>query len=364
MSLRRPHFFLVLFSLALASVASGKEATRTLRAELGAADSGQFSVENLAGAMRVVPGAGAGAEVVATIHARIPELAALVRLDRSRGANGLPILRVHYPLDLHTSYRYPGVEIDGALLLGLIPGAPVRAEYDGRGVVVSDRKGARLYVDVEVRVPSRTSAAQFRSVVGPMDGRGLSGSFRFETGYGAVTLAKIRGDAVADSGAGDVNAQGMAGSFKCDVGKGDCVVADFTGDSLVCATSSGQVHVSRAAGRSLAVDTSAGNVRLDDVDVSEMTVDTGSGNVDLTSAGKRLARLRAVTGSGAVRLRLSPDAEFEAHGGLGSGRIHNHYGDAVPIVRKRAIVGYRRGEGRIRIDVQMGSGSLTLEPIR
>lgn len=361
--MRGPLFFLVLL-LAPAGFVSGKEATRTLTAELAAVDSGQFSVENLAGAMRVVPGAGAGVELVATIHARIPELAALVRIDRSRAANGLPILRVHYPLDLHTSYRYPGIEIDGALLLGLLPGNPVRAEYDGRGVVVSDRKGVLLYVDVEVRVPSRTTSAQFRSVVGPMDAHGLSGSLRFETGFGAVTLAKIQGDAVADTGSGGVSAQDMSGSFKCDVGKGDCVVSGFAGDSLVCDTTSGRVRVSRANGRSLAVDTSAGDVRLDDVDATEIDVDTGSGNVDLTSASKRLARLRAVTGSGAVRLRLSPDAEFEAHGGLGSGRIHNHFADADPIVRKRAIVGYRRGGGRIRIDVQMGSGSLLLEPSR
>jgi hypothetical protein len=357
-------FFFVLLSLALAGVASGKEATRTLRAELSGGDSAQFSAENLAGAMRVVPGSGAVVEVVATIHARIPELAALVRIDRGRGDDGFPVLRVHYPLDLHTSYRYPGVEIDGALLLGLLPGNPVRAEYDGRGVVVSDRKGALLYVDIEVRLPSRTSAARFRSVVGPMEGRGLSGTFRFETGYGAVTLAKIRGDALADTGSGDVSARDMAGSFKCDVGKGNCIVDGFAGESLVCDTNSGRVDVTRATARSLAVDTSAGDVRLGDVDATDIKVDTGSGSLDLTSASRRLARLRAVTGSGAVRLRLSPDAEFEAHAGLGSGRIHNHYADADPIVRKRAIVGYRRGGGRIRIDVQMGSGSLTLEPAR
>jgi hypothetical protein len=71
-----------------------------------------------------------------------------------------------------------------------------------------------------------------------------------------------------------------------------------------------------------------------------------------------------IEGSGSVRLRLAPDAGFEAHADLGSGRIESQYGDARPILKRNEVVGYRRGDGRIRIDVETGSGSLTLEPMR
>jgi hypothetical protein len=84
----------------------------------------------------------------------------------------------------------------------------------------------------------------------------------------------------------------------------------------------------------------------------------------MTSPSRRRSRLSADTGSGSVRLRLAPDAGFEAYADLGSGHIDNGYDDARPILKRSEVVGYRRGDGRIRIDVDTGSGSLTLEPSR
>ena len=360
----RARILVALVVLVVAGDSSAKEAVRRLRAELAPSESAQFAVENLAGSMHVVAGAGNTVSAQATIHARIPELAALVRFERVQGEGGLPTLRVRYPLELHTNYRYPKVELEGGLLLGLLAGTPIRSEYEGKRVTISDRKGALLWVDVEVEVPSHMTLARFRSVVGAMDGRGLSGSLRFETGFGAISLAQVRGEVVADTGSGNVSAEDVVGSFKCDAGNGDCAVTRFSGDALTCITSSGQVRILGSSGRSVAIDTGSGSVQMDDVDATEVSVDTGSGNVDLTSPAKRLARVKAVTGSGAVRLHLSKDAEFEARAGLGSGRIQSRYKDADPIVRKLAIVGYRRGDGRIKIEVEMGSGSLLLEPAR
>jgi lia operon protein LiaG len=141
-----------------------------------------------------------------------------------------------------------------------------------------------------------------------------------------------------------------------------CEVADFSGDKLMCDTGSGRVRISSTTARAILIDSGSGNVVLENTDADELNIDTGSGNLELTSPSRRLTHLRADTGSGNVKLRLSANASFEARADLGSGEIVNGYTDAQPIVEDREVVGYRRGDGRIRIDVDTGSGNLVLEP--
>jgi hypothetical protein len=55
---------------------------------------------------------------------------------------------------------------------------------------------------------------------------------------------------------------------------------------------------------------------------------------------------------------------FEAHANTGSGDVRSHYTDAQAIVHGKEVVGWRRGDGRIRIDVDTGSGDFVVEPTR
>ena len=361
-SLRVP--LLPLLAFGLAATAGASEATRTLRAELPAGETTRFAVENLAGFMRVSVGSGDTVEAVATLHAESDEMAKLVTFERVVGEHGVTTLRVRYPLDRVSEIRYPGGETDGGLLMGLFGGSNTETRYDGHRVRINGRRGTLLYADVEVRVPRHSAAATFKTGAGPMSGSDLEGTIRFDTSHGPVTLSHMNGDVVADTGSGDVEATDLKGSFKCDTGSGECVVSRFSGEKLVCDTGSGKVRVSAVSARSIAIDSGSGSVRLEDADAEDMNVDTGSGSLELDSPSRRLTRLKADTGSGNVKLRLSPDAGFEARADLGSGDIVNRYSDAQPIVRHREVVGYRRGDGKIRIDVDTGSGSLTLEPGR
>jgi hypothetical protein len=337
---------------------------RTLKAELPAAETSRYAVENLAGSMRVTVGEGDKVEAEATLHAETEELANLVRFERVVGDHGVTTLRVRYPLDRVSEVRYPGGETDGGLLIGLFSGSNTETRYDGRRVKINGRRGTLLYADVEVRVPRHTAAATFKTGAGPMTGSDLEGTIVFDTSHGPVTLSHMNGDVLADTGSGDVAASDMKGSFKCDTGSGECVVTRMSGDKLVCDTGSGKVRVSSVQAKSISIDSGSGSVRLEDTDAEDMNVDTGSGSLDLESPSRRLTRLKADTGSGSVKLRLGSDAGFEAYADLGSGDIVNHYSDAQPILKKREVVGYRRGDGRIRIDVDTGSGNLTLEPGR
>jgi hypothetical protein len=350
--------------LGVTSSAGAAEVTRTLKAELPAAETNRFAVENLAGFMRVSVGTGDKVEAVATLHAESDEVANLVRFERVVGEHGVTTLRVRYPLDRFSEVRYPGGETDGGLLMGLFSGSNTETRYDGHRVRINGRRGTLLYADVDVRVPKHAATAIFKTGAGPMTGSDLEGTIRFDTSHGPVTLSHMSGDVLADTGSGDVTASALKGSFKCDTGSGECVVARFSGEKLVCDTGSGKVHVSSVQAKSISIDSGSGNVRLEDTDAEDMNVDTGSGSLDLESPSRRLTRLKADTGSGSVKLRLGPDAGFEAYADLGSGDIVNHYADAQPILKRREVVGYRRGDGRIRIDVDTGSGNLVLEPGR
>jgi hypothetical protein len=312
--------------------------------------------------MRVTPGSGDGVVAVATVHSESDALASSIRFERVTGEHGRPVLRVRYPLDRYTEYRYPQGSSEGGLLMGLFPSGHTDTKYEGQRVSISGKKGVLLYADVEVQVPGSKIAATFRNGAGPMEARDVEGDLRFETGYGPVRLSKTAGDVVADTGAGDVESTDSRGAFKCDTGSGECAVTGFSGDRLVCDTGSGKVRVSSTSARSIEVDSGSGNVVLEDTDAEELKLDTGSGNVDVQSPGRRLAHIKADTGSGNVKLRLASDAGFEAHADIGSGDIVNRYTDAQAIVKRKEVVGYRRGDGRIRIDVDTGSGDLVLEP--
>ncbi len=358
--------------LALAPAAPAAEVTRTLSAELSGDAHGAFAVENLAGSMRVVAGSADRVRVTGTVHAESDELAGSLKIVQVSGEKGVPTLRVRYPYDRHRTYRYldtgsahPDSEADHgfAWLARLFGVGGTETRYDGERVRVA-RDGVLLYADLLVEVPPSALDATFRTVVGPLDGQGVQGRLTFDTGTGRITLTKVGGTVKADTGSGDVRATDLSGSFNCDTGSGDCRVSGFQGDELKADTGSGAVRIDGARARRVAVDTGSGDVRVQVADAEEFAADTGSGGVQAELPGKALARVKADTGSGAVVLRMDPGAGFEAHADVGSGNIVSRYADAQPILHDREVIGYRRGDGRVRIDVDTGSGDVVLEPVR
>lgn len=324
------------------------EATRTLRGDHDV--SAPFAVQNLAGRMRVVAGDGDRAEVTVTVHAESESLADAVRLEEVRDEHGVPTLRVRYPRD-ETRFRYPAAESRDS-----------RTEYDGRRVTVSSSSGVVVWADVEVRLPRRSVEAKLRNGVGSLSATDVSGTLAFDTGSGDVALSHVKGDLLADTGSGNVLANDVSGRLRCDTGSGNCSITGFRGETLDLDTGSGSLVATDVEAQLVKADTGSGDIRLSRAAVEELRADTGSGDVDVDTSGEKLRRLKADTGSGDVRLRMGPEASFEVRADMGSGRIESRYEDAEPIFHRREIVGYRRGDGRIKIDVDTGSGRLLLEP--
>jgi Putative adhesin len=346
--------------LAAVSVASA-ETTRTVRAELSADALGHFAVENLAGTMRVVPASGRTVVAVATVHAETDDLAGSVKIEQVAGKMGVPTLRVRYPLDKESNLRYPGRGRESGFL-GSLFGGSSSIEYDGHKVKVGETGGVLLYADVEVQVPRHLDNAVFRNLVGFLEGKGLEGRILFDSGSGDITIASVKGEIKTDTGSGDVTATDASGSFSCDTGSGDCDLTDFSGDTVHCEVGSGDATIRKVTALHMEVVTGSGDVRVTEGDLEEFLAGTGSGSVRLDNRGNRLKHVKADTGSGDVVLRLAPNASFEALADQGSGDLLVHYKDAQPILRHKEVVGYRRGDARTRIDVDTGSGDLTIEP--
>jgi len=324
-------------TLALALPAAA-EVTKTVKTELGSAEAARFDLENLAGSIRVVAGPGDGVSIVATIHAESEALADSLRFERRSWRNGEPVVRLSWPVEEHREFRYPGGGTNTSL----------RYAEDGSTesgerlrIRVSRTSGVLLYADLEVQVPRRAIEAAFYNRVGPVSATGASGTLRFDTATGDIRLDHVSGDVLADSGSGDVSAEALSGSFRCDTGSGECDVRGFEGERLVLDTGSGDLH-------------------LRDVDARVVEADTGSGSVEASLLGAQ--RITADTGSGDVRLRLPRDMSFELRADTGSGDVESGFADAEPILRRREVVGYRRGEGAVKIDVDTGSGDVSVEP--
>jgi hypothetical protein len=356
---------LALSVLALAAVPSARaDSLRTLNLDLSGDARAEFSVENLAGAMHVVPGTGDHVSVVVNVHGGTDALADSVRLVQVTNEKGVPTLRVRYPLDQHQSFRYPGGGHDdgGGNWFASMFGGNSNTKYDGRRVSVSSSHGVLLYADVQVSLPRGDARGHFKNAVGPMDGHDVHGRLLFDTGSGDVTVERVGGDVTADTGSGNVKARTVSGRFKCDTGSGDCDIKGFEGEALVADTGSGRVTIDGAAARRVSADTGSGDVVLRGADAEDVSADTGSGDVEIEITGTRLASVKADTGSGSVTVRMPRDVSFEARADMGSGELVSHFADAQPIVNRREVVGYRRGDGHVKIDVDTGSGDVVLEP--
>jgi hypothetical protein len=324
---------------------------RSLEAELPVSAGGSFAVENLAGSMKVVPAPGPAVRVRATVHAESEDLARGLSFATVADKDGIPTLRLQYPVERLGELRYPARGT----------GRDVDVEYGGRRLRISGRRGALLFADLVVEIPAGAARGRLATRAGAIEAGRLDGNLRLHTGSGPIRLSHSRGTLVADTGAGDVSAADLQGSFRCDTGSGECRVEDFEGDALECDTGSGAVVVLRAKARRLRADTGSGQIRLETIDAEEISADTGSGSVDMAMLGVDLRRVKVDTGSGTVRLRLPAEAGFTAKASLGSGRFRCEYPDAKATVKHDEVVACRRGDGRISIAVDTGSGGLVIE---
>ena len=358
--------FVIVASLLLAGNAASAESVRTLKAELSADARSPFRVENLAGRMVVRQGAGTKVIVTATVHGEDQKTADLMRLEEVRDSKtGHPTLRMRYPLNDHTTYLYRGDKRDGS-----DPGFFERmfsgnsnVTYDGSRVTVSGARGLGLYADLVVEIP-RGASGTFKNAVGRLEGSGVEGTLKFDSGSGDISLRDFAGDVTADTGSGDVSASSGKGFFKCATGSGDCALKAFNGERIELDTGSGDVSVTDSSAHFVKADTGSGDVLLEVEGSEEITAATGSGDVSVDAGGTKLSRIKADTGSGDVSVKLPRATGFELMADVGSGDVTSDFDDATAVMERRKVKGYKRGDLKVKIDVDTGSGDVTVGPGR
>jgi len=350
--------FLYVAALLAARAAFG-DVERTLQAEIPDAGRAGFAVENLAGTMRVVGGAGDTATIVATVHAADDALAGSVRIERVAGEGGLPTFHVQYP-DSNRSLRYPRHgDGNGSDWEFFNWGDGVR--YQGHSYRVSRNHGRLLFVDVEIRLPARIASGRFRNLVGKLEASGVEGKLGFEVESADLRLERLRGDLSVRGTSGDIEADDLGGSWDSVFTSGDCKLRGFHGERFSFHATSGDLDARDVQASSARIRTTSGDVLLRDADFQELESHSTSGNVEVDQKSTRLANMRVEATSGDVVLRLPHDASFQADTRHGSGDVEVRFHDAVSTPREEPST-VRRGTGGAQIRVKTTSGNLTIAP--
>jgi hypothetical protein len=339
---------------------SASETVRTVRAELSAADAGHFAVENLLGTMRIAPGTGPGVEVVATVHAETAELADAVRLERVDNGSASATLRVRYPYEKVSTFRYREPSSTDGGFFGW--SSSESYDYDGHHVRVNRGKGTWLHADVEVRVPSGAIQASFSNLVGQVDADSLHGQLRFHVASADMRLRRLEGAISLEGSSGDIRARDIKGTWTSDFSSGDCDLAGFDGDTISLHTTSGDADLRQVKAKRAEFESTSGDLRLSDADLQELQAEASSGDVSFEATGTGLREVGIRTSSGDVSLRLPSSLSFDVEADQSSGDMDVRFTDGTEKSHRDRVIGYSRGTGGARIHVRTSSGDLTVSP--
>jgi hypothetical protein len=345
-------------ALAVPPAAATAETVRTIKAELSGADASRFSVENLVGTMRIAAGSGPSVEVIATVHAENDGLADAVRLERVDNGGGAATLRVRYPYDKVSMFRYRERSDDGGFFGW---SSSESYDYDGHRVRMNRGKGTWLHADVEIRVPAAKIQGSFAQWVGEVDGDSLQGTLRFRVASADLKLRRLDGAITLEGSSGDIRARDIKGTWSSDFSSGDCDLAGFEGDTISVHTTSGDASLRSVKAKRADFESTSGDLRLIDADLQELQAEASSGDVTFEATGTGLREVGIRTSSGDVSLRLPSNLSFDVDADQSSGDMDVRFSGGTEVSHRDRLVGYRHGGGA-RIHVRTSSGDLTVSP--
>ena len=321
----------------------------------------RIEICDLAGAVRIVQGSGARAEVLVTRGG--PDAARLrVGQDERGGESRLHVIfppgRVVYsrtkPWSMLHGWGSTTLTVGADGCLGHGGGFPL----GGHRVTISGSgPGLHAWADVEVRLP-RGCRTTFRLGVGEVSALGVDGDLTIDVVAAAVEAERTTGSLIVDTGSGSVVLRGNRGDISVDTGSGGVELSDLSGSRLKVDTGSGGVTGRNVEAEDLLVDTGSGSVGLDGVRSGSISIDTGSGGVHVGLL-KAPRSLLVDTGSGGVTIVGPADLGAQVELETGSGGIQSDY--VMTVTSKDH--GYLRGtigDGGGRIKVDAGSGGVSL----
>lgn len=242
---------------------------------------------------------------------------------------------------------------------GTFGGSNFPRRRGGREVEIGGRGGLRAWASLEVTVPANTHLT-VHLVVGEVQAGGVEGRVVVDTWSASAVATNIAGDWLFGTGSGDVEVTGARGTLRIHTGSGAGIVAGMRGDVLDVDTGSGNVEVSDTQVERCRFDTGSGDVRATGLTARRCVAATGSGAVQLDYAGGAIDDLVIDTGSGSASVTLPPNPDVRITVDVGSGGINVHRAGGMLEHRNRNELAMRFGEGRGRVRIDTGSGSVNI----
>ena len=345
----------VLLTIAATSTARGQSMDRRT---LSGSD---IAIYNLVGSIHAEAGSGSDVAVEVTRHG-----ADAARLHIESGElRGRQTLRVVYP---DRRIVFAGLENRGRRTWFGDSRTTIDVDDDGtfgdtnhsgrhRVEIVAHGSGLEASADVRVLVP-RGRRVALHLAAGEATVTNVDGDILVDVSQATVTTSGTSGRLTLDTGSGSVRVSDAEGQVVLDSGSGDVVVMGMRGDRMRLDAGSGSVRAERIEVARLDVDSGSGSVRLTDVRAPDISLDAGSGSVEIGLLAT-VASMKIDSGSGSVTIDApkSLDAELVAETGSGGIRV-----DLPMQVRKRdhGYLAARIGDGRGRISIDAGSGTVTI----
>lgn len=210
--------------------------------------------------------------------------------------------------------------------------------------------------DYTITVPADT---QMKGAAGSgdVDVNGIAGPLNLVVGSGNISGTAIADDTRATVGSGNVTLTGIQGRIEVTAGSGHVQIHGAKGEVLI-RDGSGQVRIEQPGAN---VTATAGSGDIDVIDATgDVELHTGSGDITVNGNPGSANYWNIRTGSGDVKLRVPSDASFRFYGRSSSGDIDI----GIPALTDEATgkheVRARIGDAKARVEIQTGSGDISL----
>jgi DUF4097 and DUF4098 domain-containing protein YvlB len=250
---------------------------------------------------------------------------------------------------------------------------PIDRDSKGHNVRIGHVADPNLVRNVsityEIVVPAET---QLRSETGTGDQtiEGIAGPVQATSGSGKLHVWHIGRDANLDTGSGDIELRDVHGRVHAKAGTGTIYASEVLGDLTANPRLAAAQLFSARTGNPLAVSlTPAGGVDMEiitgsgDINVENLEgglqVTTGSGNI--RASGKPASDWNLDTGTGAVRVQFSADANLALIAHTSSGTIEGNDSIVVQGTRSPHELHGQVGKGGPTVDLKTASGNIEIQ---
>ncbi|MEO8201450.1 MAG: DUF4097 family beta strand repeat-containing protein [Gemmatimonadota bacterium] len=318
----------------------------------------RIAVYDLAGEISVVPGTGPDVVVEVT---RAGADAGQLKVEVSPIRN-VSTLRIMFPQDriIYPQRNWSGQSDFRVRDDGTFGGSD--GDRDSRRIQVrSSGSGLEAHANLRVLVPAGKRVS-VNIGVGTLDAANVNGDISLEAASANISADHVRGSLSIDTGSGDVTVTAVDGDLSVDTGSGNVKISGANGSEITIDTGSGDVIGSDIKSAHVNVDTGSGNINLAGISTASLSLDTGSGDVEvgLTSDTDELS---VETGSGNVTIAIPASFGSTIDLDTSSGEVDSEV--SIQVTRRgRQHLSGKIGDGQGRMDIETGSGDVTLRAVR